>query len=539
LPESRPILLRGGLALRCLACGFVVVLFACGVARFYRPESGFTSLIEFGSKEHPRFLREVKASDHYEQLNSFGYDGQWYAQIAMHPRPWDPKLRAAVDTLPYRARRILFEWTAWLIAGGNPTRAMHVYAIQGIACWLLLATLLFRWLPPTSWENVFRWTAVLFSFGLIFSVKAALLDGPSLLLIAVSMALIELKRPWWAAAVLGISGLGKETNVLSASALEVPDSGDTRAKLTWLAQLGLAVLPVLAWTLCLWSWFGIGDEAGTRNLSGMFLGLPLKLEGTVSTLLKEGYPFPSKAKIDLLVLIGLTAQFAFLASRIRWRDPWWRLGASYAVLSLFLGGAVWEGYPSAAARVLLPMTLAFNILVPRGRLWLVLLIVGNLGALGSVDLLHAPERKISVAVEGPVELRINPEDGYAVQAAFGAQNWWPLESDGPHWWRWASGDGTVTIHNPQSFALLVDVRFGVATGDVRGASATTEGIVVWRASLRPAEDHFSVIPGLVLPPGDTTILFQSDRPAASPGPSDRRLLTFSVRDMKVEILGRH
>jgi len=58
-------------------------------------------------------------------------------------------------------------------------------------------------------------------------------------------------------------------------------------------------------------------------------------------------------------------------------------GASYAVLMIFLGDAVWESYPSAAARVLLPMTVAFNILVPRGKWWPILLVVGNLGVLAS------------------------------------------------------------------------------------------------------------------------------------------------------------
>jgi hypothetical protein len=47
-----------------------------------------------------------------------------------------------------------------------------------------------------------------------------------------------------------------------------------------------------------------------------------------------------------------------------------------------------------------------------------------------------------------------------------------------------------------------------------------------------------VIPAAQLPPGDTVILFQSDRPAVQPGAGDARRLTFSIRDLAVEIRGR-
>ena len=53
-------------------------------------------------------------------------------------------------------------------------------------------------------------------------------------------------------------------------------------------------------------------------------------------------------------------------------------------MMLFLATPVWEGYPGAATRVLLPMTLAFNILVPRGVRWLPVLIAGNLTVAASV-----------------------------------------------------------------------------------------------------------------------------------------------------------
>jgi len=509
------------------------------VARFYIPGKGFTYLIAFGSREHARFLPELKAADHYELPGSSGYDAQWYVQIAMRPRPTDPVLQAAVDRLSYRARRILFEWTAWAIGGGDPARVMGVFALQNVVCWFALAALILRWLPPTSWGNVFRWAAVLFSFGLVFSVVRSLLDGPGLLLIAAAMALIESRRPWLGALVLGAAGLGRDTTVLCGSALGLPESRNARSWARWLAQVAAILLPLALWIAFLRLRVGQGDDIGHRNFAGVLVGLRDKLVDTVSTLVAEGYPYASQAKFDALVLVGLLAQFCFFAFRIRWRDPWWRVGASYAALLLFLGDAVWENHPSAAARVLLPMTLAFNILVPRGAWWPVLLLAGNLGAVASTDLLRPPGwGGECFVVEGPRELSFNPAEGLGVEASYGPGNWWLPEKEGRDSFRWSRGDSTVTIRNPQPFAVTADVSFGLATGDLRGATLTIGGKVVWSAVVRPGADNEARITGIELAPGDTLLLFQSDRPAVSPGGGDRRPITFSVRNLRIALKAR-
>jgi hypothetical protein len=513
-------------------------LFAWNAALFYLPGKGFTYLIQFGELLHERYLPELRAVNHYEVAHSDGYDAQYYAQIAMRPHLGDPVLRRAVDNLPYRARRILFSWTAWLLAGGRPVRALNIYALQNVAAWFLLALLLFRWLPPTSWGNCARWTAVLFSFGLIFSVKGSLVDGPSLLLIAAGIALVESGRPWLAAVVLGISGLGKETNVMSAAGMRPPDPRNARTWWPWLARCALVLLPLLVWALCLRLWLGTNGNIGTRNFAAPFAGLCNKVQDSVAQLIAEG--FPSVAKFDLLVLAGLLAQFFFFAFRRRWSEPWWRVGACYAILMVFLGDSVWELYPSAAARVLLPMTLAFNILVPRGRWWAFLLIVGNLGIVGSFDIFKPPGRE-SFVVAGPQELRISPKDGSAVGADFNPHYWYAPEKSRLEFWRWGGknpGSGEVTIHNPQPFALSVWLRFRLRSVDQRSAIVSSGGKVLWSGVLMPAEVKKISLHGIVLPPGDSKFLFGSDRPAAYPGNNDPRRLSYSLRDLEIDIKGR-
>ncbi len=81
---------------------------------------------------------------------------------------------------------------------------------------------------------------------------------------------------------------------------------------------------------------------------------------------------------SVFALIGLTTQLAVLVSTRGWRTGWGRVGLAYAVLMLVLGPAVWEDHPGAAPRVLLPMTVAFNVAL-RERAWFwPLYVLGNL-----------------------------------------------------------------------------------------------------------------------------------------------------------------
>jgi hypothetical protein len=524
-------------ALRWAACGLAVALFVWSVAFFYMPGQGFTYLIEFSSLEHGRYVPEVKTVAHYES-DSPGYDSQWYAQIALHPRLTDPVLRKAMDSLPYRARRILFLWADWALGGGDPARVMGIYAVQNLVCWFLLAVLLLRWFPPVGWGNIFRWAATLFSFGLIFSVRGALLDGPSLLLVATGMALVESERLWLGSLVIGVAGLGKDTSILCGAALPPADPRNPRTWAPWLARGALFLLPLAAWMLYLRLEIGRGDDIGARNFARPFAGLMAKLQDTVSSIIAERhYPFSTITKFDSVVLIGLLAQFFFFAFRVRWRDPWWRVGASYAILMMFLGDAVWENYPSAAARVLLPMALAFNVSVPRRGLWPLLLVAGNLGLFASADLLKPPGRE-SYVVEGSKELRVNPRDGREVEAVFGPKNWWKPEKSRWVYFRWSMGDSSVALRNPQPFAVAADITFRLRSVDRRGAIVLLGDKVAWQNTLEPAEVTPVTLRDVILPPGDTILLFRSDRPAAFIGNSDRRRLTFMVRDLEIDLKGR-
>ena len=531
MAETKPFFHRISRGALWLAYGLTVAWFLGVCAQFYLPGKGFTYLIMFGDRDAAHFVPELRALNHYEIPNSIGYDAAYYAQIAMHPRLGDPSLREAIDSLPYRARRILFSWTASLLAFGDPARALHIYAVQALVCWLLLAALLLRWFPADSWENFFRWAGVLLSFGLCFSVRGALVDGPSLLLIACGVALAEAGRPWWSAVVLGISGLGKETNVLAGAALAPTDS--TRP--TWwraLARMAVVVLPLVAWLITLQGWLGNAFDQGYRNFAPPFVAYFGKWREILA-----GFGAGHDAWAErgsLLLVIALSTQLVFFAVRPRWQDTWWRVGAAYAVLMAVIGEAVWEGYPGAASRVLLPLALAFNIVVPRGRRWWPVLLLGNLTVLLTPGALQPPE-KASYEVQGPRTLRIADATGHAVGIDFD-DRWYGGERSRLEYWRWSRGSATLTLHNPHPFPVVANVSFTVRVQGNRSLAVRAGETEVWRGQFTPRERKDVRLSAVRLAPGDTRWRFETNEPPVHPENDDPRELAFSVRNLRIELL---
>ncbi|MBA3849827.1 MAG: hypothetical protein C0502_07505 [Opitutus sp.] len=361
------------------AAWLLVALFAAAVARFHEPGTGFTSLICFGDKFAENSLPVLQATAHDIQKGSWGYDGQFYAQLALDPTLRDPGLPNAIDNLPYRARRILFAWSAHLLGLGQPFWVLQAFALQNVLCWALIGWLLRRWIPLDSAFNLLRWAGVMFSSGLMCSVHRALTDGPSLLLIIIALRLLEQGRTGVGSLVLGINGLGRETNVLAAVLLP-PPGRDARSWLRAFVCGLLAVAPLILWLAWLRHAYANGFDTGSRNLQAPFTGLAEKIGQTASLAFSGGR---SWAPWSVATLAAYLVQSAFLGLHRDWKSPVWRLGMTTALFGLFLGSAVWEGEPGAFTRVLLPLNLAFNLRLQPGRtshlVW---------AALGNLSVLH-------------------------------------------------------------------------------------------------------------------------------------------------------
>src|SRR6185503_2060294 len=179
-----------------------LVLFTACVAQFYRRGTGFTALIKFGDQFDARALPIVRAEGRrYIYYESAGYDGQFYAQLAVEPLLRDRAIDQALDNPPFRGRRILFAWTAHVLGLGRPAWVLRAYALQNIAAWFLLAWILTTWLPPVTPRGLAVWLGCLFGIGVIGSILNALLEVPSLVLLALAVLALERGHVWGAGAV--------------------------------------------------------------------------------------------------------------------------------------------------------------------------------------------------------------------------------------------------------------------------------------------------------------------------------------------------
>jgi hypothetical protein len=518
--------------LRWLATALTLCVFLGLIGRFYEPGKGFSALIMFGGNMAERFIPELKALDYYVEERSYGYDAQWYAQLSMRPDIHDPELKEAIDNLSYRARRILFCWTAYLLGFGQPEWILQAYALQNVACWLGLAFLTLRWFKISDWSGFVRWLAVLFSYGLVVSVRGSLVDGPSLFLIAVGVALVEAGRVWLATFFIGLAGLGKETNILAAAALAWPRENTVKGWLGMVARGFLAVVPLLLWTAVIVFVLGPAGNTGARAFAPPFVEFWNKGVLTLTELFSDT-PNPVFPLSSLYMLISLATQFLFFALRPRWRDPWWRVGAACSLLMMFLGGAVWEGYPGAASRVLLPMVLAFNVLVPKGRSWWLVLLLGNLTVIDTPSLFKPPGGN-GYVLTGNAQLQKNPGTGEALKVTFD-DRWFGAERTFWDYWRWSQGTAEIAITNPHPMPLTATVSFAVNSLVPRTLSFVIDGTEQWKADIT-RERSRAVVRNIVLKPGETRLRFVTDdRAEISGNPADDRKLSFRLYDFELKL----
>jgi hypothetical protein len=354
-----------------------------GVGQLYRPATGFTTLILFGGQFEGTALPAVRAVPHHIEAGA-GYDGQFYAQLALDPFLRSEEITSAVDNPGYRGRRILLPWTAYVLGLGQPWYVLQVFALLNVICWLLLGIVLFRWLPARSIYATLAWIAIMFGEGLLASMRHSLVDGPSMLLLALAVRAVEDNRRGMATAILAASGLARETNLIG-SVILVPEKPGTLKVL--ILRAFLVVAPFALWTAYLWT-LQFSSDLGARNFDWPAVAYFDKWRVAVDALEREGWA--TYAKFSVFGLVGLTTQALVLIGLRKWRSAWWRLGIAYVVLMLFIGPAVWEGHPGAIARVLIPMTVAFNVLLPRNRWFLPLWALGNLGIFYGFEVMRLP-----------------------------------------------------------------------------------------------------------------------------------------------------
>jgi hypothetical protein len=195
---------------------------------------------------------------------------------------------------------------------------------------------------------------------MLWSVRFALLDAPSLVLISLAVLMVEKGRPLAAACLTGVAGLGRETNVLASAAQRIPHDWRSLARLA--GALVIAVVPLMIWLDYLRSIYRSTLLSGTNQLV-----LPgTALIETWLTVLFDQIPTHGAWSLQglwLWLLFALAAQACYVVVRFEYDMPWWRVALAYAVLMLLLDRDLANPNTGAITRVLLPLTVGFNVLL--------------------------------------------------------------------------------------------------------------------------------------------------------------------------------
>jgi hypothetical protein len=345
-------------------------------------ESGFLRLIDFGHQFRKTALPEVRELASASPSRS-GYDGQFYAQLALRPALADPALEHALDNPRYRARRIGLPLLAHSLGLGQPGWVLQIYALLNACFWVAMLAALLRFTGCQRLPDLLLAFALLGSSGTLISVTKALTDFPATVLGA--LAIVSNRR--WAAraALLSVSALVKETSVLSFAAAQwgrsAPGADLRRSMICAL----ILFLPVGLWLAYVYLRLDTGFVTGHRNFALPLVGVAHKLWSGWQRLASAsadatifGYAF---LLFEILCPMSLLVQAIYLAVKPNPASEAWKFGIGFAILLCFLSDLAWVGQ-AAYMRILLPLTFSFNLLIhrhesgPRFAVWYLL---GNCG----------------------------------------------------------------------------------------------------------------------------------------------------------------
>jgi len=344
--------------------------------------NGFLDMIYFGQEFKESVLPEVRAISPIPQ-SQWGYDGQFYAQIALNPSLTNDSLTRALDLPAYRSRRIGLPFLAFCLGMGKPAWILQIYALLNFGFWLLLLVMFGRFIGYTSLRDILLAVALLWSTGTLISIARSLPDFPAAVL---SVLAVFSNNNWITSAVfLGAAGLVKETSVLSFTAVPLrskPQGWDVRRLI--ISSL-IIILPITLWLMYVHFRLPVGSVTGVNNFAVPLLGVAHKLRnglyelamGVVSTpmMLQGGRLF------EVLAPLSLITQAIYLVSKPRISSQAWRMGIGFVFLLSTLGESVWV-QQEAYCRVLLPLTFSFNLLLHKhasGSRFATWYLMGNVG----------------------------------------------------------------------------------------------------------------------------------------------------------------
>ena len=355
--------------------------------------------------------------------------------------------RLPIDQAPSRRR-------AWLLANG--------------IAWVVLAGLLWRLIPGNDWRDWVARAGILLSAGAIGSLRFALTDLIGLAVLAGALLAMERRRHGWAVALLGAAGAGRASTLFALPAFSTTPWFSRSNLRRWLPVSALAAVSTAA------VWWRLGSVGPLDNpvtwplrsfLDGWMTGVTSLLQG-------QGLGL---AWFGLAVLFSVTVQAACFLRQRREADPWWRLGLGYLVLLCFLDDAMWRGAAGGATRLLLPLTLAFNVLARRTRAAPAWLLAGNLAVVAGLPSLCFPP-------DSPDDMAPVRAAGFAQLSGAGS-DWIEGGRTPRHIRSWSRGTARLAIEAWPHGAETLVANFSLQSPNPRTVIIRQDGRELWRGAV--------------------------------------------------------
>ncbi len=360
-------------------CALVPTMFA---TKHYVLRHDLSQLINFGAAFQARELPEVQALRPVIYPQD-GYDGQFYAQIALDPTLRKPGLAGAIDNPIFRAQRITLPTLAYALGAGRPASVLFAYALLNLVFWYVLLAALLWWLRAATARDFLAVFAIMLTSGVLTSIQLSLTDLPAGVIGFLGLCAGEVSSvPLLATAILTKPSAG-----LFLIRYLIPLPGTARAWGKPAGLIALALTPMALWLVY------IMHTLNTPLNDAQNIGIPFVAwcECAIQkcqNLFRAPFIFyflyitPGEWLLfEFLTFVSLTVQAAMLLLRPFWRDPLSAVGALFAMLYFCLENAVLSG-EQETARNLIPMTIAFNLILARkyrGPLFMALFVAGNVG----------------------------------------------------------------------------------------------------------------------------------------------------------------
>jgi hypothetical protein len=550
-PSTRPV--RWAFALTA-AAACALVLWVCALV--WMPDFGLTRFINIGREFVPRGSAVYRGTPKYVTPApgpDAGFDGQFYAEIALDPLLRNPQLKTALDDPPYRADRIFLPALAWIGGLGHPSWVLNVYAALNPIFWLGYAALLYVLFRGLGWAGVAGFAAMLLTCGVIESMYGALTDFPAFVL----MTLAAMIAGSAGAAAQGLATLAREANILGlAGILEFEPPWPAAIRQNLLRGL-VAVGPFALWYGYVRWRLPIHTSMVGANLDWPFHAILRKL-GEVLAYIRDGGVdwrrfYRNEQLHALLTIIATLTQCLYLITHPALKNRLWRVGIVFVPYFFVISYNVWASH-FTVTRHALPITLAFNLLLalrPK-RSWLVWFLLGNCfvpyGLYRWVDFgLEGPLQPEFVVVGAPLPAGTLTEAyrgvapaGYVAAPAGPQYGWAGPEHTHRGIWRWAmSQRGSLVLANAGRGPIEVRLAFASESLVPRALWVSVRGLKVWAGPIAAKPVLTPVrTDAFLLPPGETVVEFSTDVPATLENSNaDARRLAFMVSDPAVVVTG--